>query len=80
MTLHKNDQSPRPQKRRRKVSYWWMARIKHEGRLHHLGYFLEEEAAARAFDEGARRLRGDQAHGGRSATGGPFYVNVNLRM
>ena len=44
----------------------WEARISHEGRLQGLGYFAEEEeeAAARAFDAAARRLRGNSAHGG----------------
>ena len=41
----------------------WRAEIRHEGRNQSLGYFAEEEAAARAFDEAARRLRGDRAHG-----------------
>eukprot|EP01045_Picozoa_sp_COSAG04_P013814 COSAG04_NODE_999_length_8849_cov_3.214286_10_plen_486_part_00 len=45
----------------------WRATIKHEGRRQHLGTFAEEEAAARAFDDAARRLRGDQAHGGRAS-------------
>ena len=42
----------------------WRAYIEHEGRSQHLGSFAEEEAAARAFDTAARRLRGDEAHGG----------------
>ena len=50
----------------------WVARIQHEGRQQHLGYFSEEEAAARAFDEAARRLRGKKgkAHGGRASNRG----------
>ena len=44
----------------------WLASIWHEGRAQHLGLFAEEEAAARAFDDAARRLRGDEAHGGRT--------------
>ena len=43
----------------------WAAEISHEGRRQHLGTFAEEEAAARAFDDAARRLRGDKAHGER---------------
>ena len=49
----------------------WLASIWHEGRAQHLGLFAEEEAAARAFDDAARRLRGDEAHGGR-----PYGPNV----
>ena len=45
----------------------WEATIRHEGRAQRLGSFAEEEAAARAFDEAARRLRGDAAHGGRAS-------------
>eukprot|EP01045_Picozoa_sp_COSAG04_P004299 COSAG04_NODE_185_length_21024_cov_49.557276_4_plen_251_part_00 len=40
----------------------WEARISHEGRQHFLGLFAEEKAAARAYDEAARRLRGDKAY------------------
>ena len=43
----------------------WVSDIFHDGCGHSLGEYLEEEAAARAFDEAARRLRGDKAHGGR---------------
>ncbi len=43
----------------------WTAGIHHEGRKQYLGYFTEEKAAARAYDEAARRLRGDKAHGGK---------------
>ena len=39
--------------------------IAHEGRTEYLGSFAEEDAAARAYDTAARRLRGDQAHGHR---------------
>jgi hypothetical protein len=47
----------------------WKAAICHDGRPHHLGCFAQdEEEAARAFDEAARRLRGAQAHGGRSGS------------
>ena len=49
-------------KQRRK----WMARISHNGKKQHLGCFDDEHEAARAVDTAARRLRGDDAHGGRS--------------
>ena len=39
----------------------WNARIGYEGRQHHLGYFEDEIAAARAYDEAARRLFGEYA-------------------
>ena len=42
----------------------WMATIQHEGRTQRLGLFVEEEAAAWAFDVVARQLRGENAHGG----------------
>ena len=51
-----------------KLSQKWMARIKHDGTKHYLGLFDYEEDAARAFDDGARKLRGRAAHGGRSGT------------
>ena len=41
----------------------WYASIQHEGLKQHLGRFVEEAAAARAFDAAARRLRGDAAEG-----------------
>jgi hypothetical protein len=44
----------------------WVARISHGGKMQHLGYFGDEREAARAVDMAARRLRGDDAHGGRS--------------
>jgi hypothetical protein len=44
----------------------WDVGITHQGRRRRLGYFDDEAAAAEAFDEAARRLRGDQAHGGHS--------------
>ena len=42
----------------------WMASLKHDGKTHYLGCFPRdaEEDAARAFDAGARCLRGAQAH------------------
>jgi hypothetical protein len=43
----------------------WMATIRHDGKRQHLGTFDDETEAARAFDTVARRLRGDDAHGGK---------------
>eukprot|EP01045_Picozoa_sp_COSAG04_P018120 COSAG04_NODE_1653_length_6046_cov_6.955608_5_plen_317_part_00 len=41
----------------------WEARIKHEGWDVHLGTFVHEEVAGRAFDDVAWRFRGAKAHG-----------------
>jgi hypothetical protein len=38
----------------------------HDRKQHVLGHFDDERVAARAFDTAARRLRGDDAHGGRA--------------
>ena len=43
----------------------WGAYINHEGNREHLGSFDDEHEAARAVDTAARRLRGEDAHGGR---------------
>ena len=53
----------------------WHARLQHEKQTHHLGHFDEddEEAAARAFDAAARRLRGPRAHGGRSTASSQIW-------
>ena len=42
----------------------WAVQIYHEGRRKHIGYFAaeQEEAAARAYDDKARQLRGSEAH------------------
>jgi hypothetical protein len=44
----------------------WKAQIRHDGKHLYLGYFDDEREAARAVDTAARRLRGENAHGGRS--------------
>jgi hypothetical protein len=44
----------------------WRAQIKHEGAVQYLGSFNDEREAALAVDTAARRLHGDDAHGGRS--------------
>ena len=47
----------------------WTARIRHGGKGQSLGEFRDELEAARAVDTVARRLRGKDAHGGRSSVG-----------
>jgi hypothetical protein len=55
----------------------WEARIQHDGKMQpRLGYFDDEQEAARAFDTAARRLRGDEAHGGRA--GGKNLLQLNF--
>jgi hypothetical protein len=39
----------------------WLVQIWHGGKQHHLGYFADEEEAARAYDAQARELKGDAA-------------------
>lgn len=47
--------------------YWnkkekkWKASIRTEGKKIHLGYFVSEELAAKAYDEAAKKLHGDYA-------------------
>ncbi len=53
----------------------WLAQLVHQGEKHFLGTFSDEEEAARAFDVAARRLRGDQAHGGGSSRGPKWRLN-----
>ena len=51
----------------------WRAQLKHDGKLQHLGGFDDEREAARAVDTAARRVRGDEAHGGRSGGNNKWY-------
>ena len=53
----------------------WRAQIRHEGRNQELGCWETEEEAARKFDNAARRMRGDGAHGGKAANGTPWRLN-----
>eukprot|EP01046_Picozoa_sp_COSAG06_P003826 COSAG06_NODE_152_length_21942_cov_4.593234_27_plen_493_part_00 len=46
----------------------WVAKIRHDRKVQYLGSFDDEREAARAVDTAARRLRGDNAHGGRAGT------------
>eukprot|EP01046_Picozoa_sp_COSAG06_P003816 COSAG06_NODE_152_length_21942_cov_4.593234_17_plen_487_part_00 len=51
-----------------KQGHKWTANISQDGKKKHLGMFDDEQEAARAVDTAARRLRGEDAHGGRSGT------------
>eukprot|EP01046_Picozoa_sp_COSAG06_P038545 COSAG06_NODE_4458_length_4242_cov_1.617186_3_plen_297_part_00 len=58
----------------------WVAGIGHNGKSKYLGSFDDEHGAAQAYDTAARRLRGDDAHGGQSIggavkTGRPWRLN-----
>ena len=60
----------------RKADRRWLARIRHNGKRQFLGGFGGEREAARAFDTAARRLRGDDAHGGRATNNSrPWRLN-----
>lgn len=39
----------------------WRSTIKHNGKTHHVGYFLEERDAAKAYDAAARKFFGEYA-------------------
>ena len=60
----------------------WEARIRQAGApQQRLGYYLTEAEAAMAFDDAARRLRGDAAHGGRSGpTAARFRLNFPTKI
>lgn len=53
----------------------WNAYISHENKRVDLGRFHDEVEAARAFDAAARRLRGDNAHGGAVGKAVGFRLN-----
>jgi len=40
----------------------WMVKLQNDGKAIHLGYFHDEETAARAYDDKARELFGEFAH------------------
>eukprot|EP01046_Picozoa_sp_COSAG06_P022886 COSAG06_NODE_1795_length_8376_cov_3.340462_1_plen_511_part_00 len=53
----------------------WRAEVRHDGKPQNLGSFNDEHEAAQAVDTAARRLRGEDAHGGRS---GRQWVRLNF--
>eukprot|EP01046_Picozoa_sp_COSAG06_P045535 COSAG06_NODE_6310_length_2989_cov_55.070588_1_plen_615_part_00 len=53
----------------------WIAQINHDRKQQHLGCFDDEHEAARAVDTAARRLRGEDAHGGRAGKGNWLRLN-----
>ena len=44
-----------------KLNNKWISHVSYNGKLIHLGYFVSEEVAARAYDEKAKQLFGDFA-------------------
>jgi hypothetical protein len=51
----------------------WVAKLSHDRKPHYLGTFDDEYEAAQAVDTAARRLRGDDAHGGQCIGGGKTW-------
>ena len=45
------------------------------GKRTNLGRYIDEKAAARAWDAEARRVRGARAHGGKDSTGRLLLLN-----
>eukprot|EP01046_Picozoa_sp_COSAG06_P008169 COSAG06_NODE_410_length_16089_cov_9.968793_15_plen_519_part_00 len=56
----------------------WKAQSNHDGKKHHLGSFDDERKAAQAVDTAARRLRGEDAHGGRAGGTGKIWLRLNF--
>ena len=54
----------------------YVAVIRHDGKQQSLGCFDDERKAARAVDRRARRVRGEDAHGGRA--GGKNWLRLNF--
>eukprot|EP01046_Picozoa_sp_COSAG06_P103953 COSAG06_NODE_50137_length_320_cov_1.963801_1_plen_67_part_10 len=54
----------------------WKATITVDGKQQYLGVFHDEHEAARAVDTAMRRLRGKDAHGGRSKHGKLYRLNL----
>ena len=52
--------------------------IWHDGKHQHLGYHADEQSAAKAFDNAARRLRGKHAHGGHASPGSQGIWKLNF--
>jgi|EP01046_Picozoa_sp_COSAG06_P029472 hypothetical protein len=46
----------------------WCCVITYEGNNKHLGYFDDELEAAQSYDDAARRIRGERAHGATNAS------------